>query len=243
MKNILFFCFLLLPSLARADYAAHHITFILEMRNGEKIKGYNQIPPLPQADTTVNFQDFIRADKETALQDYSFGTCKIEKYRCYKNRIAYRHTDLSNEKSTTYHLLDPIEIDIAAVKSFRIKEVKKSNYQSFLATKHTAADRAWMQYAPQEYFAYFGGFCATAVYIHESNPITFGVVAELNQIAAEYAAKLQAAAVTTGYIESEYNNAPQKIARKIQQETERKIEAATEKLAGEKAVVVKTCGC
>lgn len=235
--------FLLLPFLARADYAAHHIGFILEMKNGEKIKGYKQIPPLPQEDATVDFRDFMEANIEVALQDYSFGTCKISEYRYFQNRIIYRHTDLSNEKSTTYHLLDPAKIDIDAVKSLRIKEVKKSHYQSYIATRHTAADRAWMQLPPQQYFAYFGGFCATAVYVHESNPVTFDIVAELNRIAAEYAVKLKAAAVTTGYIESAYDKIRRKAARKIQQETEAKIEAVTERFAGEKVVVVRSCGC
>ena len=109
IRNILTFFYLFLPFIALAEYNGHQIEFTIELKDGNKIHGYNYLASVYQKDKTISYQEFLEKNYEIVLRHHYNDS--LEELTYFQNRIKYNYLDYGGEDRFIYTLTDKRTID------------------------------------------------------------------------------------------------------------------------------------
>lgn len=237
--NILTFIYLFLPFIALAEYNGHQIEFTIELKDGNKIHGYNYLASVHQKDKTISYQEFLEKNYELVLMKH-FNDGELT---YFQHRIKYNYLDYDGNTRFIYALTDKKSIDKSKIKSLKIIELTDQTYAIGISSAHNWKDRLWMSSKPIEKISTAGYLCENQIFIHEDNPKIEQIKKELEKVSIEFDKKINEQKEIMKYSNGkEYIQAEKKI-NELENEIDGEISELLQKFNGKRVVIITMCSC
>lgn len=241
LRNVLTFFYLFLPFIALAEYNGHQIEFTIELKNGNKIHGYNYLASVYQKDKTISYQEFLERNYEIVLRHHYNDS--LEELTYFENRIKYNYLDYDGEERFIYTLTDKRTIEKQQIKSLKIIELTDQSYAIGISSTHNWEDRFWMSIKPIEKISTGGYLCENQIFVHQDNPKIEQIKKELKKVSIDFDKKINEQKEIMKYSNGkEYLQAEKEI-EELENKIDREISELLQKFHGMRVVIISMCSC